>query len=187
MCTKFLFASVIVLMLFAEGSYCQSDHKQFKLDFPRSLNSINSGTSEEGLTTLALLFPINPIFMLEGKRFYAGITKEFSIGIVNYGRVAAEYSLIFRETKLNQLRFSYNYDFPLEVDIAAILLTFGAGFFTDFYKQGYFPQASFSLLIALDNNIGVNTYVKVRNTFMTESDESDIFDISLGLATIFYF
>ena len=134
------------------------------------------------------MFPINPILLLEDKKFYVGITKEFSFGIFPYGRIAAEYSLIFRNTRLNQLRFSYNFDIPVEAgDLAAFFLTVGAGYFTDFYKEGYFPQASFSLLIPVDDNIGISTYFKIRNTFMTEKEESDIFDISLGLATVFYF
>lgn len=135
-----------------------------------------------------MLFPFNPILLIENKKFYVGITKEISLGFFPYGRAAFEYSLIFRETHLNQIRVSYNFDFPVETgDFAAFLLTVGGGYFTDFSKEGYFPQISFNLLIGASDNIGIDPYVKVRNTFMTDKNESDIFDFSFGLATVFYF
>lgn len=91
------------------------------------------------VAVISVLFPFNPVFMLEDKRFYAGITKEFSFGKFPFGRIAAEYSLIFRETHLNHLRFSYNYDIPLSRgDIAAVLLSVGGGYFTDFLSTGSF-------------------------------------------------
>ena len=179
---------ILLFILISKFVVAQKDFEEVKINFPSSLQEINSNSSNTALGALVIFFPINPIFLLEGKRFYAGITKEFSVGKFPYGRLAAEYSLIFRETRLNQLRFSYNYDIPLAAaDIAAVLLSAGGGYFTDFYKEGYFPQLSVSLMLVLEDNIAVNTYFKVRNTFMTESTESDIFDVSFGLATNFYF
>lgn len=128
-------------------------------------------------------FPLNPILMIEGDKFYVGITKEVSFGSFPYGRVAAEYSLIFRETRVSHLRFSYNYDIPLEAgDLAALLLSVGGGYFTDFDKEGYFPQVYLGLLFPVAENIGANPYIKLRHTFMTESDKSDISDLSFGLS-----
>ncbi len=128
------------------------------------------------------------MLLVENEKVYAGVTKEFSVGRFPYGRVAAEYSLIFRETKINQLRFSYNYDIPLSAgDIAAFMLSVGGGYFTDFDKTGYFPQLSFGLLLAASDHVAVHAYTKVRNTFVTEDNESDIFDLSLGFGSSFYF
>ena len=128
-----------------------------------------------------ILFPVNPILLIENEKFYVGITKEISFGAFPYGRIAAEYSLIFRDTRLNHLRFSYNYDFALEArDLGAVLLSLGGGYFTDFNKEGYFPQVSFGLLFPVMENVAANPYLKLRHTFMTDANESDISDLSLG-------
>lgn len=144
----------------------------------------SSTPASESFAEVALaLFPLNPILMIEGKNFYVGITKEVSYSFYPYGRIASEYSLIFRDTRVNHLRFSYNYDIVLEAgDFAAFFLTLGGGYFTDFKKEGYFPQLSFSMLIAFSDNVGTNPYIKFRHTFMTESEESDISDMSFGLS-----
>jgi hypothetical protein len=161
---------------------------QFSLP-PLSMNakdkSITGSTANLGEVALAV-FPLNPILMIEGEKFYAGITKEIAIGFFPYGRIAAEYSLIFRETRVNHLRFSYNYDFPVEVgDFAAFMISVGGGYFTDFDKEGYFPQASLSLLFPLTDNISTNPYFKLRRTFMKDKEESDISDVSFGFSLCF--
>ncbi|MBK8551207.1 MAG: hypothetical protein IPL53_09175 [Ignavibacteria bacterium] len=182
-----ILVSVFIFVLFGSTAFSQKDHEEFNLNFPSSLNEIESASSISTYKIIAFLFPLNPIFLVEDKRFYAGITKEFSIGAFPYGRAAAEYSLIFRKTRLNQLRFSYNFDIPLEVsDFGAFMLTVGAGYFTDFYKEGFFPQASLNIMLPFNDNIGINAYIKFRNTFVTDDNESDIFDFSLGLATFVY-
>jgi len=127
------------------------------------------------------LFPFNPILMIDNKKFYAGITKEVSLGFIPYGRLSAEYSLVFRETHLNQLRFSYNYDFVMEAaDFAALLLTAGGGYFTDFEKEGYFPQAALAILFPITDGIATNPYIKFRYTFVNDN-KGDVYDFSLGL------
>jgi two-component system alkaline phosphatase synthesis response regulator PhoP len=120
--------------------------------------------------------------LIENKKFYAGFTKEISYGKFPYGRLALEYSFIFRETRLNHLRASYNFDIPLETgDFFAFLISVGGGYFTDFDKEGYFPQASLSLLLPFSDEIGSMPYIKFRHTFMTDKSKSDISDFSLGL------
>jgi len=181
---------LIFLIFFNFGDlFSQVKQDEFRLGFPKSLiDRSESGFSFNTAKTIALLFPFNPIFLIENKKFYVGITKEISLGKFPYGRLAAEYSLIFRETHLNQLRFSYNFDIPLETsDFAIFMLSLGGGYFTDFSKEGYFPQASLNLIIPFDDVIGISTYLKFRNTFVTEENESDIFDFSLGLAVVIYF
>lgn len=180
---------LIFLIFFNFGDlFPQVKQNEFRLEFPKRLNDRSeSGFSFNTAKTIALFFPFNPIFLIENKKFYVGITKEISLGKFPYGRLAAEYSLIFRETHLNQLRFSYNFDIPLETsDYAFIMLSLGGGYFTDFSKEGYFPQASLNLIIPFDDIIGMSTYLKFRNTFVTEGNESDIFDFSLGLAVAIY-
>jgi len=181
---------ILILFIFLNNGdlFPQEKLNDFRPEFPKSLNDrAESGFSFYTAKTLALLFPLNPIFLIENKKFYVGITKEISLGKFPYGRLAAEYSLIFRETHLNQLRFSYNFDIPLETsDFAVFMLSLGGGYFTDFSKEGYFPQASLNLIIPFDNVIGMSTYLKFRNTFITEENESDIFDFSLGIAAAIY-
>lgn len=147
-----------------------------------SAKSPESSQSAQSFASAALaLFPINPLLMIEGGKFYAGITKEVSLGFFPYGRVAGEYSLIFRSTKVNHLRFSYNYDIGLETrDLGALLMSFGGGYFTDFDKEGFFPQASVSLLFPIAENIASNPYIKIRHTFMTSEEKDDITDLSFG-------
>lgn len=178
----FLFA---VLFLFNSAD-AQTHKNSYELSNIKNFSRTSSSVSF--LKFVVMILPINPILSIEGKRFYAGLTKEFSFGVFPYGRAAAEYSFIFRETKVNQIRLSYNFDIPLEVaDLGAFLVSIGGGYFTDFSKTGYFPQASFNILLPLDDVVALTPYVKFRNTFMTEESESDIFDFSFGFGTAVYF
>lgn len=182
---------IFIFLILLNSIFLYSQEKQNTLLTDHSISLIDrsqSGFSFNTAKTLTLLFPFNPIFLIENKKFYAGITKEVSIGKFPFGRLASEYSLIFRKTHLNQLRFSYNFDIPLETsDFAVFMLSIGGGYFTDFSKEGYFPQAALGLVIPFDNSAGVNAYIKFRNTFITDDNESDIFDFSFGLAASFYF
>lgn len=166
----------------------QEIQNEIRLNFNNNYtDKSESNISYNSAKTLAILFPFNPIFLIENKKFYAGITKEISVGKFPFGRLAAEYSLIFRKTHLNQLRFSYNLDIPLESsDLVVLMLSVGCGYFTDFSKEGYFPQASLGMLIPFDDAAGINTYLKFRNTFVTDDNESDIFDFSFGLGVSVY-
>lgn len=173
-----LIFTLMMLTAFLADSYAQSLPKLSMKTIEK--NDLQNAESFDAV--LLALFPLNPILMIEGNKFYAGITKEVSFGKYPYGRLAAEYSLIFRETRLNHLRFSYNYDIAIEArDFGAFLFSFGGGYFTDFHKEGIFPQALIGILFALTDGIGTNPYVKIRHTFMTDSGESDITDLSFGL------
>lgn len=185
---RFFFYTTVLFIIFTGRSYSQNLKKSFVREPAKNPGLIESNSSLSALGITTFLFPLNPILLIENKKFYAGITKEISAGIFPYGRIACEYSLIFRETHLNQLRFSYNYDFPIETgDFAAVMITAGGGYFTDFSKEGFFPQMSLNALIAADDHIGIDPYVKFRYTVMTDSNESNIFDLSFGLASIIYF
>lgn len=150
------------------------------------LNDKQIVTESLSFSEVALaLFPLNPILMIDNGKFYAGITKEISLGFIPYGRISAEYSLVFREKYLNQLRFSYNYDFVIEAgDFAAVLLTAGGGYFTDFNKDGYFPQTSLAILFPITDDIATNPYIKFRYAFVNDN-KGDVYDLSFGLGLYF--
>ncbi len=166
--------------MISETAYSQSNNF-IPDEINLKLNSKENNAASNGFLKAALLaFPINPVLLIEDKRFYAGITKDVSFGSFPYGRISLEYSLIFRNTNLNQIRASYNYDIGLESgDLYALILSIGGGYFTDFKKTGYFPQASLSLLLPVTDNLASLPYIKVRETFMTKNDP-DIFDFSFG-------
>lgn len=179
---KRIFILILAVMFSVAGKSFSQNHNHLNSEIKLRLHKDKNKITSDGFTEiLVAAFPLNPIFQLQDKRFYAGITKEISYGFYPYGRIAAEYSLIFRETKLNQLRASYNMDLPLESgDFYAFLLSVGAGYFTDFTDEGFFPQASLSLFLPVFDKIAVPLYFKVRETFMTK-DKPDIFDVSFGL------
>jgi len=176
---KYFGVIVITFLFLSENVFAQ-----------KSLSSINDNKlnlltdrseSQSFYKTGLALFPLNPILLVDNKKFYVGITKEVSFGFYPVGRISAEYSLIFRETHLNHLRFSYNYDFLIETgDFAALFLSAGGGYFTDFDKSGYFPQTSLGILFPITDNIATNPYVKFRYTFVNDN-KGDLYDLSFGL------
>ncbi|HQY51614.1 MAG TPA: hypothetical protein PK294_04120 [Ignavibacteria bacterium] len=189
-----LFLKPIYLFLYIfilSNSFVFAQTDNVKLNIKSESNYQNpfiQQTSGSGLTVFALLFPLNPILMIENDKFYVGITKEFSFGKFPFGRAAVEYSLIFRETHVNQLRFSYNFDIPLvSGDFAVIMFSAGGGYFTDFDKKGYFPQTSVALLLPASETFTANVYFKTRYTIMDDKSESNIFDITFGLSAAIYF
>lgn len=155
----------------------------------KHLFSLNSPSENlTGLRLASVLFPFNPILQVEDGKLNFGFTKELTLGIVKAGHIAIEYSHIFKENDKEQLRFSYNYDFFTKPgDFAVFYYSIGAGYFTDFNRKGFFPQASLNVIFPIDDFVGVVPYVKLRNTFMTEKEKPNIFDFSLGLKTSFYF
>lgn len=134
-----------------------------------------------------LLF-INPMLVIEDKKAYFGLTKEISFGYYPYGRLAFEYSYIFRDRNTSHLRFSYNYDIILEAgDFAAFNLVPGAGYFTDTKNKGWFGHVSFGLILPVFVS-AMNAYIRYRHTFIQNkpAGKTDIDDISLGLSFMFF-
>ena len=158
------------------------------------LNKENSATSINSFTTVsigvgAFLYLINPIILYENKRIYAGITKELSVGFGKFGehRFAFEYSFIFAGNISHHFRFSYKYDVLLKENIepsntlqGTSVLSFGAGYFTNFDKQGIFPELTFGYSIR-NHKILIYPHIKIRHTFMFRKQDSDITDISFGI------
>jgi hypothetical protein len=132
---------------------------------------------------------INPMLVLEDKKIFFGLTKEVSIWKYPYGRLAFEYSFIFRPENKNHFRFSYNYDIVLgSGDFIGFLATPGAGYFTDTKNHGWFLQGAFTVLLPIPD-IGLLPYLRYRHTFISDKQpgKTDIDDISLGVGICLYF
>ena len=194
---KIIIASILIFV-------CLNTNSQFSLKLKEVKSSLNNGISlhktdnppgktETSNSTLPIIFYtllfINPMLVIEDKRAYFGLTKEVSVGYFPYGRLAFEYSYIFRDKNTSHLRFSYNFDFILEAsDFAAFTLTPGAGYFTDTKNKGLFAQASFGAFLPV-LFFAVNPYIKYRHTFIQDKQpgKTDIDDISIGMGLLFFF
>jgi hypothetical protein len=159
------------------------------------LPEVNQETQSDFLLkTGVVVFPFNPMLVIEDSKAYFGFTKEVSVVIGNINlkhksilnRLGAEYSYIFRDDRNNHLRLFYSFDYPAYAgDFAAISLSPGFGYFTDFKKSGAFPQLSTDFFIPVEDNIAVNLYLKARYSFVFQKNEKDVMDFSLGLGLMF--
>lgn len=154
-----------------------------------SLSSTNLTGSEILIATAAVVaWMVNPIIVYEDKHLDLGLTKEISLYIIPYLRFAGEYSRIFRVHNKNHWRASLNAEIPLVVsDYAIVTTSVGGGYFTDLTHDGYFPQASFSVMLFPIQHVGTNIYLKTRYTFITQEEKSNIFDLTAGAGLIFWF
>lgn len=183
---------IILIWLICCGIYSQSNPSISQSVL--LLNKKNITTSTSSFTAVSLgfgtfLYLINPIILYENKRFYAGITKEMSLGFGKIGqnRLAFEYSFIFAGNISHHIRFSYKYDLLLNQNIepshtlqGTSVLSPGAGYFTNFDKQGFFPELAFGYSLR-NHKILIYPHVKIRHTFMFKKQDSDITDISFGI------
>lgn len=172
-------------------------HSQFN---PLKLNNGNSGTFKlatspfkltkkaDAPTYFYLAAIINPMLVIEDKKAFFGLTKEISFGKFPYGRVAFEYSYIFRSYNTSHLRFSYNYDIILEAgNFVGFVATPGAGYFTDTKNNGWFLHGSFGAIIPASDHVAFSPYLRYRHTFIKDKTKSDINDISLGVGFTFWY
>lgn len=136
------------------------------------------------------IFLINPELIYENEKVNFGLTKEVSFAFpvmgandfTALGRLGLEYSYIFRNERNHHLRSSLNVDIPIETnEFTAVMLSIGGGYFTDFKKNGIFPQVSLGMFIPTNENFAVNPYVKLRHTFMLDKSQSSNTDISVGV------
>jgi hypothetical protein len=184
--------SIILFSLFCCDICSQqniSEHQPVLL-----LNKENTTTSTSSFTTVsvglgAVLYLINPIVLYENKKIYAGITKELSVGFGKFGehRFAFEYSFVFTGNISHHLRFSYKYDLLLKQNIEPShtlqgtgVLSLGGGYFTNFNKQGFFPELTYGYSLR-NHKILIYPHIKIRHTFMFRKQDSDITDISFGI------
>lgn len=151
-------------------------------------NPLEKSEDFELYKPITVLWPLNPMIVVENGKVYFGLTKEMNVILPGAKvKMGFEYSYIFRSERNNHLRAFADYIIPLLArDFAAILMNVGGGYFTDTKKAGLFPQVSFGLLAGFGDFIGINVYIKARETFMLKSEESNIFDFSLGIGAAFY-
>lgn len=137
---------------------------------------------------------INPLLLFENEKIYFGLTKEISLAFPFFnsgnlgaiGRIGVEYSYIFRNERNHHLRSFLSTEIPIESgEFTAVTLGIGGGYFTDFKKNGIFPQFSLNLLIPVHEVFAVNPYVKLRHTFMLDKTQPNNTDISLGVGFMF--
>jgi hypothetical protein len=188
---KLLFISgVLTVLLFTNSIYSQSFSiklKESKLSKPEPPLHKKADLPIL-LYFLGIASLISPMVVFEDKRVFFALTKEVSLGKFPYGRLSFEYSYVFRDSNTSHLRFSYNYDIILSAaDFIAFIASPGAGYFTDTKNKGWFLHGSAGALFVLKENIGLNPYLRYRHTFIDNKLKSDIDDISLGAALIFYF
>ena len=162
--------------------------------FSKTLTENMSG-SDTFLKTVFILSPLNPMLVVENKTVYFALTKEFSFvfPFVRTGkwgsllRVGAEYSYVFRSEQNSHIRAFACVDLPIEAgDFAAIVISPGAGYFTDTRKNGVFPQLSAGILAPFSDVFAANLYAKLRYSFMLKAEESNVFDASLGIGISVY-
>jgi hypothetical protein len=186
----------IFLILCAVAAFCNNSYSQFKdpkNDHRKYLSYHIESTSASFLPISILagsiFYLINPEIMYENKKLYAGITKEFSIGFGKFGehRFGIEYSLILGGNIRNHLRFSYKYDLLLKTNIqpsntvqGTSVVSFGAGYFTDFGSRGAYPEITYGYSLRNDKFL-IYPHVKLRHTFMFDRSKSDNTDLSFGI------
>ncbi len=130
---------------------------------------------------------VNPMLVIEDKKAFFGLTKEISAGVFPYGRLAFEYSYIFRSYNTSHFRFSYNYDVILEAgDFVGIIATPGGGYFTDTKNEGWFLHGSVGALLGPGEPLMFNPCLRYRHTFLKDPAKSNINDISLGVGFAFF-
>jgi hypothetical protein len=182
---------LIVFALFSTTAFSQLNEMKLK-DSPGSNYHLKSPRNSYSKTDMPasfyLAFIINPMLVIEDKKVFFGLTKEVSIGKFPYGRIAFEYSYIFRSYNTSHLRVSYNFDIVFEAgDFVAFIATPGAGYFTDTKNNGWFLHGSVGAIMATSDHFGISPYLRYRHTFIKDKTKSDINDISLGVGFMFYY
>ena len=184
--------NIILLMITCCNTYSQTNPLTDKLILipdKQNITTLETSSSSLYVGAGALLYFLNPIVIYENKRFYAGITKELSVGYGKLGqhRFAFEYSFIFSGNISHHVRFSYKYDLLLNDKIEPShnlqgtgVVSLGAGFFTNFDKSGVFPELTFGYSLR-NHKLLIYPHIKIRHTFMFHKIDSDITDISFGI------
>lgn len=169
-----------------------STFAQFNFEKPHSLYKKELKSADVlpiSIGVLTAIYLINPILEYNDKKLYLGLTKELSVGWGKLGehRTAFEYSMIFGGNIRHHIRFSYKYDILLKSGIepshmlqGTSVLSIGAGYFTDFDKQGAFPELTYGYSVR-NHKLLFYPHVKIRHTFMFEKEQTDITDISFGV------
>jgi hypothetical protein len=180
--------TVLILLLVTTNIYSQSNHSYIR-SFKENKGASSSPFTKVSIGIGSILYLINPIILYEDNDIYAGITKELSVGFGKLGehRAAFEYSFIFAGNVSSHVRLSYKYDFLMKDKLepshtlqTTSVLSVGGGYFTNFNKQGIFPEITYGYSLR-NHKLLIYPHVKIRHTFMFKKDEADITDISFGI------
>ena len=184
--------NIILLLFISCNTYSQNNsliNKSILLNDKENIKTSETSIIPLSIGIVAFFYLVNPIFIYENKKIYAGITKELSVGFGKLGehRLAFEYSFVFTGNISHHLRFSYKYDLLFKEKIepshnlqGTSVLSLGAGYFTNFNKQGVFPELTFGYSLR-NHKILIFPHIKLRHTFMLRKQDSDITDISFGV------
>ncbi len=189
---KNIVAVLVILLLTGNSLFAQINTLKLKNDTKNSeftaLKPFKLSSKADAPTYFYIAAIINPMLVIEDKKVFFGLTKEVSFGKFPYGRIAFEYSYIFRSYNTSHLRLSYNYDFVLETgSFGGFIATPGVGYFTDTKNNGWFIHASFGAILATSDHFAISPYLRYRHTFIKDKLKSDINDISLGVGFMFYY
>ncbi|MEO8514265.1 MAG: hypothetical protein ABI543_11935 [Ignavibacteria bacterium] len=189
---KIFFAVLMIFAFTCSTLFAQLSKFELKIDTKNSefthLKPFKLSSKADAPTYFYLAAIINPMLVIEDKKVFFGLTKEISFGKFPYGRIAFEYSYIFRSYNTSHLRLSYNFDFVFDGgDFVVFIATPGAGYFTDTKNEGWFLHASVGAIMATSDHFGISPYLRYRHTFIKDKLKSDINDISLGVSFMFYY
>ncbi len=192
---KNFFAIPMLILLICVTVYSQSDPLNLNFNMDKNaygnslLTPLNITYSKAGAPlSFYIAAIINPMLVIEDKKVFFGLTKEVSIGKFPYGRLAFEYSYIFRSYNTSHLRLSYNYDIILDIgQFVGFVATPGVGYFTDTKNNGWFIHGSFGAILPTGNYFAFNPYLRYRHTFIKDISKSNINDVSLGVGLMFYY
>ncbi len=151
----------------------------------------NNSSAETGNTLiLSSILIISPALILEDGKGYFGLSKELSAGKFPYGRAEFDYTYIFRSERTSAIHLSYNFDIPMNGNFkqpSLIMISPGAGYYTDLTRKGFFVQAAIGLFASMGFNdaIAIHPNIKFRKVFMKDNFPG-LFEISLGVGFGFY-
>lgn len=177
--------TIIILSLSYSASFSQTI-KQLNFN-QRDKGETASSTLPIALGAATFFYLLNPIVLFENDKIAGGFSKEISLGFGYFGehRASVEYTYLFRSGQSSHLRFGYKYDILLKKGIkpsnylqGSTVISVGAGYFTDFINQGYFPELSFGYSIRNDKLLFYPN-LKFRYTYVANG--SNIIDISAGI------
>lgn len=189
---KRILLNIILIFLTCSNLFSQNFlTNSTSVTLPGKNKSLNPQTSYTSLSLglAAILYVINPIILMDDKKIYAGFTKEISAGFGKMGqhRFGFEYSFIFTGNVSHHFRLSYKYDFLLKQDVepshllqGTAVLSTGAGYFSNFHKNGFFPEVTLGYSIR-NHKILIFPHIKLRHTFMIRKIDTDISDFSFGI------
>jgi hypothetical protein len=170
------------------SDYSLRDFKSSNFKLTKPENTGINPALPAAVWLLSAIYLFNPIITVQSGGANIGLTKEISLGFGYFGeyRIGAEYSLIFKGSQKNQLRLSGKYDILLDSLVpsnmlqSSMVLSLGAGYFTDFTDSGIFPEASFGYSIRNDKFL-FYPHIKARYTFVNHGSKTNFMDLSFGI------